>query len=136
MNTVNSVSTVGKFIHNLEMVTLESRFNSFAKWPTKCRQTPLELASCGFYFLGVEDRVMCFYCGCGLKDWLIEDNVWLEHAIYSSKCPYLLITKYKSLGERPLETKMEHFAVSRFTYYFINEIIQEIMIMVSLQLFF
>lgn len=75
------------------MCSIESRLNSFKGWPTGKTQKPDQLAIGGFYYYGTSDRVICFYCGLGLKDWKPEDNIWLEHALHSSKCPYLLLNK-------------------------------------------
>jgi len=85
-----------------EMTTLRARLSSFEKWPSSKKQKPADLAACGFFYLGEEDRVRCFYCGIGLHDWISEDNVWLEHAINSNRCPFLLLNKKKALlGAQP-----------------------------------
>jgi hypothetical protein len=39
------------------------------------------------------DRVLCFYCNGGLKDWGSEDQPWLEHATWFPYCKYLLQKK-------------------------------------------
>jgi hypothetical protein len=88
-------------IYNSEMGSIASRLGSFGDWPENLHQKPEDLANCGFYYLGAEDKVVCFHCGVGLKDWLPEDNVWLEHAINSSSCPFLLLNKRKAqIGEQ------------------------------------
>lgn len=41
------------------------------------------------------DRVLCFQCGGGLKDWDPGDSPWVEHAKWFGGCPYLAIKKGK-----------------------------------------
>jgi baculoviral IAP repeat-containing protein 2/3 len=48
-----------------------------------------EVASAGFYFVGVGDRVKCFSCGVGLNNWGRKDIAWREHARYSPKCGFV-----------------------------------------------
>jgi len=33
-----------------------------------------------FCDIGVQDRVICFRCGGGVKDWIPEEDPWEEHA--------------------------------------------------------
>ena len=47
----------------------------------------------GFYYTGVSDRVVCFCCGLEVHDWSRNDDPWVVHARYSSKCPFLLQKK-------------------------------------------
>jgi hypothetical protein len=46
-------------------------------------------------FSGMGDRVLCFQCGGGLKDWDPADSPWVEHAKWFGSCPYLAIKKGK-----------------------------------------
>jgi len=90
--TNTAISTTdGMF--NSDMSTIQKRLETFHNWPSSKRQKAEDLSKCGFYYLGESDKVRCFYCGVGLHDWLSEDNVWLEHAISSNACPYLLLNK-------------------------------------------
>ena len=63
---------------------------AFEKWTTKINATPRELVDGGFYYLGTGDRLTCFYCGGGLKNWEVKDNPWYEHAKFYPLCEYLL----------------------------------------------
>lgn len=83
-------------IFNDNMCTLDARLKSFQNWSRNIKQQPKELAECGFYFSGVDDKVICFYCGIGLHHWLPEDNPWIEHAIHRSDCTYLLLNKCRA----------------------------------------
>jgi len=93
LSTLNCVPA--KPIQSLEMVSLSSRILSFGNvWTSKC-QTPTDLAKCGFYYAGEEDRTRCYYCGIGIKNWACDDNPWMEHAIYSPKCSFLQLNKHR-----------------------------------------
>jgi len=87
------IPTFFRPIYKPSMSFYESRLKTFEGWPRGKSQKPTELSACGFYYYGTSDRVICFYCGIGLEDWKIDDNIWLEHALYSCKCPYLLLNK-------------------------------------------
>jgi len=69
------------------------RLATFKDWPKSLAQKPSVLATAGFFYTGVGDRVMCFYCGLGLKDWDLEDDVYKQHAIWRSWCQYIVMTK-------------------------------------------
>lgn len=94
--TVNKMMShivpVHRTIFNKEMSTSEARIQSFKNWKGG-KQEPSELVKCGFYSIGEGDKVHCFYCGIGLHEWLSEDSVWVEHAINSPNCAYLLLNK-------------------------------------------
>lgn len=111
----NCVSTLHKRIHSPSMATMEARLKSFESWPMSKKQKPHDLAECGFFYLGSEDKVMCFYCGIGIHDWLCEDNVWLEHAINSYKCPYLLLNKSKASPNTDIEESFKTMMVKLYT---------------------
>nr|WIE95435.1 hypothetical protein [Microctonus hyperodae filamentous virus] len=79
-----------------ELATIASRLATFAAyWPRAVRQRPDQLADAGFYYTGVGDQTMCFYCNGGLKDWEDDDDPWLQHARWFKKCPYVLLKKGK-----------------------------------------
>lgn len=70
--------------------TFESRYLTFKEgWP-KYLPGPnqAQLARAGFVYKGVGDRVECFCCGIGLKDWEWTDNAYAEHRRWSKDCPY------------------------------------------------
>jgi baculoviral IAP repeat-containing protein 7/8 len=74
-------------------VTLSARLQSFKSWPKSLAQKPLLLAEAGFHYTGIGDRVCCFYCGVGLKDWQEKDNPWKEHVAWSTACNFTLMVK-------------------------------------------
>ncbi|KAJ8970256.1 hypothetical protein NQ317_018118 [Molorchus minor] len=69
-----------------DKISYESRLATFDKWPKSLKQRPAELAEAGFYYTGVGDQTLCFYCGGGLKDWEENDEPWEQHALWFSKC--------------------------------------------------
>ena len=69
--------------------TIESRKNSFGKWPPCMPFTPTQMSEAGFYYTGRYDQVICFSCGKGLYKWEPKDNPWVEHEKHSPNCHYL-----------------------------------------------
>lgn len=68
------------------------RRNTFHRWP-KPEKSHQELASAGFYYTSVEDKVRCFYCAIELDNWNAQDCPWQEHAKWSGECAYLISKK-------------------------------------------
>jgi hypothetical protein len=56
---------------------------------------------------GAGDRVICFQCGGGLKDWAENDKPWEEHAKWFSKCPYLMLKKGADFISNATKNKKE-----------------------------
>jgi hypothetical protein len=75
----------------------ENRLSSFDNWPISLKIRPIELSEAGFFYTGRGDCTICFYCGLGLKDWEDSDDVWNEHARWSTKCNFVLLKKGKYL---------------------------------------
>lgn len=69
------------------------RLESYEDWPKFMKQKPKELSDAGFFYTGKSDRVKCFSCGGGLKDWVAEDEPWEQHAMWYSNCEYLKLMK-------------------------------------------
>ena len=42
---------------------------------------------------GLEDRVICFHCGGGLRHWKTNDDPWKEHEKWNPKCEFVLMIK-------------------------------------------
>lgn len=76
-----------------DFTRLEKRLESFKEWPLSIAQRPQELAEAGFFYTGKSDQTVCFFCGGGLKNWERDDDPWEQHAIWFSKCNYLLLQK-------------------------------------------
>ncbi|XP_053664232.1 death-associated inhibitor of apoptosis 1-like [Anopheles marshallii] len=69
------------------------RLSSFKEWPKSMRQTPAQMVDAGFFYTGKGDIVKCFCCGGALRDWLKDDDPWVEHATYYSGCFYVNLIK-------------------------------------------
>lgn len=93
-------------LHKHPEFAVEShRLVSFEDWPKTMKQKPKELAEAGFYYTGRGDRVSCFSCGGGLKDWEEMDIPWEQHTIYYSKCEYLKLMKGQKFINKILTQK-------------------------------
>lgn len=75
---------------------------------------------------GESDKTICFSCGGGLKQWKKHDNAWEEHALYFSKCRFLIERKGRDFveriqGERPATLKSEVSMV--YNYFYVKHMI-------------
>lgn len=70
-----------------------ARLRTFGEWPRHLKQRPEQLAEAGFFYCGVGDRVRCFSCGGGLKDWDTNDEPWEQHALWLSHCRFVKLIK-------------------------------------------
>lgn len=85
---------------------LESeRVKSFIDWPVALKQKPAQLSDAGFFYEGKGDRVSCFSCGGGLKDWYPEDDPWEQHAMNYKDCQYLIQMKGAEFVKQVQEKK-------------------------------
>ena len=75
-----------------------ARLATFKNWPKHhVGPKPADLALAGFYYGGFGDRVICFCCELGIKDWEAGDSAVREHLRFSSNCVFLKhITDRKS----------------------------------------
>lgn len=81
----------GNSSHRSSLETFEGRLQSFRDRPHPISQE--RLARAGFYSTGERDRVMCFKCGGGVKDWQPNEDPWEEHAKHYPGCSFLLAEK-------------------------------------------
>ena len=87
------VKTENFVIDNSEFISYETRLGTFDIWGVDKHPKPEQLAKCGFY-LGVSaNKTYCFYCGRSKTNWSPFENPWVEHAILSSTCPFLLLNR-------------------------------------------
>ncbi|XP_067673567.1 baculoviral IAP repeat-containing protein 3-like isoform X2 [Haliotis asinina] len=71
----------------------QGRLETFKYWSKQIRPTADQLCSAGFYFTGYTDRVVCFACGCSLRNWDPEADPWVQHAKHAPYCVY--VKQYK-----------------------------------------
>lgn len=81
-------------IYNIDYNKFELRLRSYIKWPVETCPKPEVMSKAGFYFTHVEDKVVCYHCGYGVRNWQKDDNPWYRHAWWSPDCAYLF--RYKS----------------------------------------
>ena len=75
---------------------LRHRLNSFRNWPRHRSQTPLLLASAGFYMIEMyRGLVRCFCCKLELRDWEPGDVAMYEHEKYSPTCTFIVEERKK-----------------------------------------
>lgn len=58
-----------------------------------------------FIFLGPADTVKCFSCDGVLRNWSLEDDPWIEHAVWYPGCNFLLAIKGHDFVEAILRRK-------------------------------
>lgn len=68
------------------------RIQSYAMWTSE-KKSPIDLAAAGFFYMFNGDCVKCFTCGVSIRNWHEDHDSWKEHALNSSKCPFLLQEK-------------------------------------------
>ncbi|XP_069746817.1 baculoviral IAP repeat-containing protein 2 isoform X2 [Narcine bancroftii] len=76
-----------------EMQSYDIRLQTFLRWPVRNFIQPEQLSRAGFYYVGHNDDVKCFYCDGGLRSWEAGDDPWVEHAKWFPRCEYLLQEK-------------------------------------------
>lgn len=76
-----------------EFAVEAKRIESYDAWPKTLRQKPQQLSDAGFFYTSKGDRVCCFSCGGGLKDWEVNDDPWEQHAMWYGKCEYVKLMK-------------------------------------------
>ncbi|KAE9521454.1 hypothetical protein AGLY_018154 [Aphis glycines] len=76
-----------------EFTTFTSRLKTFNLFPLTSSQDKYSLAESGFIYSGKKDIVESFCCGLILHRWEKEDNPWIEHSRWNSKCVFVLLSK-------------------------------------------
>ena len=69
------------------------RLQSFSEWPKYLVTRPRDLATAGFFYVGVGDIVLCFDCGVRLKNWEPVDKVWREQSNWSPNCEIICMVQ-------------------------------------------
>ncbi|KFO77784.1 Baculoviral IAP repeat-containing protein 7-B [Cuculus canorus] len=76
-----------------EMIREEMRLSTFQNWPRYTDMHPEQLARAGFFYTGQGDVVRCFHCDGRIRNWLLGDDPWREHAKWYPECEFLLRSK-------------------------------------------
>ena len=90
---------------NPHMRSKNARLQTFldhsTTWPAhRVRATPQQIVDAGMYYLGLRDRVKCWYCNGGLQNWDQEDDPWEEHAKWFPSCEFVLQQKGEDFVQR------------------------------------
>ncbi len=94
-----------------DMAVEAKRIESYSDWPKTIKQRPQQLSDAGFFYTGKGDRVQCFSCGGGLKDWEENDDPWEQHGMWYGQCEYLKLVKDSDFIER-MAKKVEELSHS------------------------
>lgn len=89
-----------------------ARLRSFDDWPKTMKQSPKDLSDAGFFYTQTGDRVKCFSCGGGLRDWDENDVPWEQHALWFSRCEYLKLIKGQTYIDAVMANKKQQDTVS------------------------
>lgn len=94
-NIINGIASTQKISRPEypDMAVESKRIESYTDWPITIKQRPQQLSDAGFFYTGTGDRVTCFSCGGGLKDWEENDDPWEHHAMWFGRCEYLKLMK-------------------------------------------
>ena len=80
---------------------LQTFLDDSMTWPAhRIRATPQQIVDAGMYYLGLRDRVKCWYCNGGLQNWDQEDDPWEEHAKWFPSCEFVLQQKGEDFVQR------------------------------------
>ncbi|KAL8575374.1 hypothetical protein ACOMHN_048667 [Nucella lapillus] len=73
---------------------MAGRRRTFTNPWDESRLPPLEdVVQSGMFYAGYADCVRCFFCGVGLKNWVVTDDVWTEHIRWRPTCQFLKTIK-------------------------------------------
>jgi hypothetical protein len=75
------------------LIPAEKRKLTFFAWPKCLQYIADDLVEAGFFYNGESDHVTCFCCGIAIKDWECCSNPWEDHAAFSPKCKFLIMTR-------------------------------------------
>ncbi|XP_061173290.1 baculoviral IAP repeat-containing protein 3-like [Saccostrea echinata] len=81
--------SIPRSVYNLRFVRFLDRFISYQTWNHEELPHALKMADAGLYYTRLEDKVCCFYCGHGFRNWLKCDDPYYKHALLSPQCKYI-----------------------------------------------
>ncbi|CAF1161761.1 unnamed protein product [Adineta steineri] len=74
--------------YNTDYIEIPRRYATFATWLNENTPSVDDLVRAGFFYLGTETTVTCFYCNGSLQNWGKNDNPVIEHARWFPNCAY------------------------------------------------
>lgn len=97
-----SKSQTDKYPEYLDEVT---RLNTYENWPRATAQKPQKMMEAGFFYTSKGDRVKCFSCEIGIRQWNILTEPWIQHILLNNTCHYLRACKSSSFIAIVLESQ-------------------------------
>ncbi|XP_014245253.1 baculoviral IAP repeat-containing protein 5.2-B [Cimex lectularius] len=74
------------------LASFNGRYRTFnKKWTYTGSLSAVNMAVAGFYYMGKDDCVKCYYCEKELEGWENDDDPYDEHRTHQPKCPYILM---------------------------------------------
>lgn len=70
------------------------RKNSFIDYPKP--EIIEKLVEAGFFYNGCSDETICFLCGLGMKQWLLDEEPWINHQTWNPLCLHVICNKDNS----------------------------------------
>ncbi|KAF4519919.1 hypothetical protein B566_EDAN012561 [Ephemera danica] len=80
----------GQRIKHPDFASAQDRLLSYRPWIHEKLPDRREFAHAGFFYTRVDDFVVCFVCGGGLKNWKEGANPLQEHKRHFSTCNFVL----------------------------------------------
>lgn len=98
VSPLKSYSYTRQQVDGLDFTKESDRRKSFyaGHWPSWAGLSPHQLASEGFYYLGIRDDARCFSCNVLLRLWKPDDNIRERHRKASPSCPFLMMKDRES----------------------------------------
>lgn len=91
---------------------VNARLASFKEWPIALKQRPKDLVYAGFYYLGMGDRVRCYSCGGGLRNWNETDDPLSEHMKYYPDCEFIKYMRNEAGPSSELKTIVDNSVIN------------------------
>ncbi|XP_066303441.1 baculoviral IAP repeat-containing protein 7-B-like [Branchiostoma lanceolatum] len=67
----------------------QHRLHTFFNWPADCPVTAEDLAAAGFFYLGIQNKVECAFCGGVLHHWEEDEDPRRKHESQFPQCPFI-----------------------------------------------
>ena len=94
----------------------DDRISSFDAWSQQIIPNKHQFAKAGFFFYsGLGDKVVCFFCDLKLYNWEKTDDPWVEHYKNSPNCLFLKLVGFKTENCVPMDITPT-FSSSQFVF--------------------
>lgn len=91
-------SKIIDILNKLSLDGKSDRLKTFHEQWKLSSPTAEDLATAGFYYLGIGDRVRCAYCGIEIGQWEKEDKPLKLHKKWSPSCPHLKSKRIRNVS--------------------------------------